>query len=319
MDRSDIIGHKAQITLLENDVKNGNVSHAYLFAGSPFVGKTTVARWFAEELMTQGMEREQKGETIRQMEKLIQPDFLILDQLWIEEQCDDFDVIAQSTNLPQQHRAKPPTAKTDTIGIDDVREIQERVNETGNGPWRVCIIRGIERMQEAAANSFLKTLEEPPPRRVFLLTTDSLSSVIPTILSRTRVLHFERVAERDIRSQLSGLDDDDAAFVLHLAQGAPGMAMRLAADPDLRRAEKILHTQAVSFWGARTLIERLHILVPLTERGPDADRFLVHLALALRETPQEKHVQERALMELIRGLETNANRHLLVQRFAMSL
>lgn len=317
--RTEIIGHARQIAELQSDIDGGNVAHAYLFAGPPHAGKMTVARWFAERLITQNLDPAQAEDALRRMHKLIHPDYLVLDRLWIEEVSDDFDVIARTTNIPQQHRAKAPTAKTDTIGIDDVREIQSRVNETGEGFRRVCIIRGIDRMQEAAANAFLKTLEEPPPGRVFVLTTDSASAVLPTILSRSRLLTFDRVPAADLQPLLEKESPEDARFLIHLAQGAPGMLIRLLEDPDLRREEKMQHAQAVSFWAARSTLDRMKACTPLLERGADSDRFLLHLALALREHPLRTVAQERELMRLVRGLETNASRPLLVQRFLLGI
>lgn len=318
MRREEIIGHKRQIAELQADIDGGNVAHAYLFTGPPHVGKTTVAKWFAEQLITKDIDAAKREDAVKRMGKLLHPDFLMMDELWIEEVNEDFEKIALSTNLPQQHRAKAPTMKTDTIGIDDVREVQKRVQETGEGFRRVCLITRVDRLQEAAANAFLKTLEEPPPGRVFILTTEA-SDTLPTIVSRTRVLHFDRVSPADLDPLLEKESPDDAHFLTHLSQGAPGMLLQLLGDPELRRAEKTLHAQAVSFWAARTPLERMKILEPLLERGADADRLLLHLSLALREYPLRTHAHERSLMELVRGLETNASRPLLVQRFLLGL
>jgi DNA polymerase III delta prime subunit len=242
---------------------------------------------------------------------------MVLDQLWIEDQFEDWNLIAKSTNVPLQHRAKAPAMRTDIIAIDDVREIQTRLQETGNGQYRFCVIRGIERMQEGAANAFLKILEEPPPGRIFILTTDTLQTVLPTILSRSRVVRFQRVADRDVSTLLKDIDEVDQRFILHLAQGAPGRAVRLAQDPDALLEEKKIHEQALGFWKTSSLINRMMALVPLHEKGANADRFLFHLALALRETGNYTREQEQALVELSEGLRTNASRPLMTEYFAM--
>lgn len=318
MHRTEIIGHAKQLSELQADIDAGNVAHAYLFTGPPHVGKATVARWFAEKLLTKDIEASKIDETAKRMDKLIHPDFLVLDQLWIEEACEDFAEIAKTTNVPQQHRSKTPTMKTDTIGIDDVREIQDRVNETGEGTWRVCLITRIDRLQEAAANAFLKTLEEPPPGRVFILTTES-SETLPTIVSRSRVLHFDRVSPADMQPLVADQSPDDQSFLIHLSQGAPGMLLRLLRDPEQRTAERLMHTQATGFWAGNSSLDRLKAAAPLLERGRAADRFLVHLALSLRESPKRTHLQGQALMELLRGFETNASRALIVQRFITAI
>ncbi len=317
MSPQKIIGHARQLTELAADIEGKNISHAYLFAGAPNLGKTTVAQWFARELLTDGKTAEEKEEIDHQILHMIHPDLMVLDQLWIEDKCEDWDEIAMSSNVPQQHRAKAPPMRTDTIGIDDVREIQNRLQETSNGQYRFCIIRGIERMQDSAVNALLKTLEEPPPGRIFLLTTDTLQTVLPTILSRSRVLRFQRVADKDVATLLKDVDEEDRRFILHLAQGAPGRAIRLAEDPDQLREEKQLHQQAVNFWSDRSAVSRMTALTPLHERGPDADRFLFHLALALRENEGYSRNQERALVELAEGLKTNASRPLMTEYFAM--
>ena len=268
MDKGSIVGHARQIAELENDLETGNVAHAYLFAGPPNVGKSTVAKWFATELLTRGFDPEAALVARSQIDRLLHPDFLSLDKLWIEDKSEDLDEIAESSNLPQAHRRKAPSMKSDVISIDDVRVVQEKVYETG-GPRRVCFIRGIDRLQDAAANAFLKILEEPPEGRVFLLTVGSDTQLLPTIVSRSRVVKFDRVADALVAPLIADLSDDDRSFVLHVAQGAPGAAIALAADPDLLREERLMHAQATSFWGPASLSERLKLLAPIGERGPE--------------------------------------------------
>lgn len=320
---TEIIGHARQIAELRNDLETGHVAHAYLFAGPPNVGKTTVAQWFARELLLRGLGDADRAREAHEIDLLFHPDLLILDDLWIEDVREDWELIARSSNMPQGHRAKPKDGgkplKTDTISIDDVRVIQERFYETGRGHWRVCIIRSVERMAAPAANAFLKILEEPPEGRVFLLTTESLSSLLPTVISRTRAIAFDRVSENDMRPLVADQsEEENARFLLHLAQGAPGVVHRLREDHDRLRGERLLHSKALSFWTTNARIERLKLLMPLQKRGEEADRFLLHLALTLREH-QLRPASERALAELVRGLETNAHRGLLTQRFALAI
>lgn len=318
MDRSQIIGHERQIVDLETDLHTGNVAHAYLFAGPPNIGKSTVARWFATELLTQGFDSATREAAEHQIDRLIHPDFLSLDQLWIEDQCEDLDRIAESSNVSQGHRWKTPAMRSDVLSIDDVRVVQHRLLETGMGPRRVCFIRGVERMQDAAANAFLKILEEPPEGRVFVLTTERASSLLPTMLSRTRMLAFHRVPDAHMASLLEELPEGDRSFVLHVAQGAPGMVQRLATDPDALREKRLIHAQALAFWGPMSLSERLKLLTPLTEKA-NAEQFLLHLALALRESPMVSVERAMAVRRLTARLRTNAYKPLILQEFALSV
>lgn len=318
MSPSEILGHKKQLLQLEQDLTSDNLSHAYIFTGPAHIGKTMVTRWFARKILLKDIAPEKYDETAHAIDHLFHQDILMLDQLWMEEKMEDWDIIAKSSNIPQQHRSKAGL-KTDSIAVDDVREIQNRFYDTGELPHRVCIIRGVERMQPAAANAFLKMLEEPPPGRVFLLTTDAPPLVLPTILSRARVMQFDRVGMRDMKDLLVELDPTDASFITHIAQGAPGRAIALRDNPDLLRDERLLHTHAIAYWEASNLHERLKLLKPLMERGPESDRFLFHLALTLRDKPDAVRSHERALQQLSEALETNAMRGLQVQEFAMNV
>ena len=311
-----IVGHDTIRSELERDLVTGNVSHAYLFAGPRHLGKMTLARWFAVELLSAG-QPEEAGERIEHdCEKMTHPDLFVLDQLWIADQCEDWAVIAQTSNAPQQVREKKGV-KTDTIGIDDIRSLQERLQETASGQYRCCIIRSAERLQTEAANALLKILEEPPAPLVFVFTTQALSSLPSTIISRMRLIRFQPLSHRELGSLLKGVEEEDRQFILHLAQGAPGIAQELKEDPEALRRHRIMHSSALSFWRTKSLKERLQILNPFLERGEEADQLLLHLALALREHSSSSQAWVHALHELAAGLKTNAHRGLLAQRFAL--
>jgi len=313
----EIIGHQGILDELRLDIETGNIVHAYLFAGPRHLGKMTVAQWFSYQLLCSGKPENEIDDCQRQFEKLTHPDLLVLDQLWMEDTADDWDFIAQTSNVSQQHRAKAK-AKTDTISIDDVRAFQERLHEISLGRWRCCIIRSVERMQAEAANAFLKILEEPPPGLVFILTTQSLQSLLPTMISRSRVLHFRQLPHEELEPLLKGSDEDDHRLILRVAQGAPGIVQLFTQDPEQLRLHKAMYAHARSFWQAQTLAQRLALLKPLEKRGEESDQLLLHLSLALRDQ-QAEWGAVRALNTLITDLQTNAYRTLLAQRFAVSL
>ncbi len=302
----------------QRDLDTGNLAHAYLFAGKKHLGKLTTAHWFAYSILTKDLDKEASQKMKHDIERLTHPDLLVLDQLWIEDVCDDWDVIAKTSNIPQQHRSKTPKAKTDVISIDDIRSVQERLYETGTGKYRCCIISSVDRMKDAAANAFLKILEEPPEGLVFIITTQKLSSLLPTIISRCRVIQFSQLSNKEIKPLLEDCNEDDAQFLLHLAQGAPGIIRRLRDNPDLLREHRLIHSKAGAFWDASSLRERIQLLDPLKERGEDSDRFLLHLGLTLREKKPTKDRVD-ALNHLAMGLQTNAHRQLQTQEFALSI
>lgn len=315
---SAIIGHEEQIDALKVDIASDNVSHAYLFHGPEHLGKMTAALWFARELLCSGTNPEQRAAVEHEIERLTHPDLFVVDQLWMEETCEDWNVITKSSNVPQVHREKSG-AKTDSISIDDIRELQQRLYDKGLSKYRCCIIRSAERMHESASNALLKILEEPPHGLVFILTAASHGAILPTIVSRSRTLSFRRVSEATLVSMLPDVAEDDRQFILTLAQGAPGVVQALRDDPDVLRAHRLLKGKAVAFWQSRALGDRLQHLAPLLERGEEADRFLLHLTLTLRERTEPSPESVHALLELLRGLRTNAHRQVIVQRFAVEV
>ncbi len=317
----DIIGHTKERGALLADIAHGNVTHAYLFSGAPHLGKMAVAKWFARELLTDHLPAEARPPVKEQIDRFIHPNFLCLDDLWIEDVNDDWNKLALSSNVPQQHRSKAPVAKTDTISIEDVRALTDRLHETSDSPHFCCIVRGMERMQPAAANALLKILEEPPSRVVFILTTDQPNALLPTIISRTRMVRFSPLRRTELLPILEGRDDDDAAFALHVSQGAPGKLISLLSDAEALRATKQLHSQAKRFWQATTLKERLEWLMQAGDDKQGTDELLLHLSLTLREQPDLPSIPMRsqALHELVKNLKTNAHRGLLLERFALAV
>lgn len=315
---SAIIGHARVLQQLETDLVAQHVSHAYLLCGPPHIGKLTVARWFAEQLLLAVVPDDRREVVSRQLAHLTHPDLLILDELWVED-GPSWEVLARSSNAPQEHREKAGV-KTDVIGIDDVRALQERMQATGELSRRVCIIAGVERMQAEAANALLKTLEEPPPGRVFILTSHGHEQLLPTIVSRCRVLHLAPASHRELLPLLERESEEERDLLLHIAQGAAGVLLRLRDDTDARVAERNVASAAQAFWTTRSLLDRLRALDPLLKRGPEADGLLRHLFLAVRALPPPQRVgAARALFDLTRDLETNAHRGLLCARFAQAI
>ena len=315
-----IVGHEKQCADLLKDIASDNVAHAYLFSGPKHLGKFTVAKWFALQLLSDELAPEEKADVQERIERLIHPDLLSLDRLWIEEISEDWNVIGESSNVNQLHRSKAPTAKTDGISIEDIRALSERLYSTGSSKYYCCLIRGIERMQDAAANAFLKILEEPPARTVFILTTESMSTLLPTIVSRTRVVNF-RPLKKEALVKILEKEDDESLFAVHLSQGAPGKLIELLDDPDSLRENRQMHAQAKRFWQTDSLIERLQWIMPLLEKKGEEDRLLLHLGLALREYPDpvRKTKLTKAYTELTAALGTNAHRGLLLERFALAV
>ena len=320
-----IIGHERQRAELLHDIVSGTLTHAYLFSGKKHIGKFTMARWFAERILTHSCnnDREKESQSLL-VHRNTHPDLLTLDTLWIDETCTDWNVIGRSSSAPQQHRAKAK-AKTDTIGIDDVRALQERLYETPQGTHTICLIRSIERLHITAANALLKILEEPPSRVLFCFTTESLSSLPATIISRMRVINFSPLPRSILEPLVSALPAEDRELLLGIAQGAPGIIIRCLGDAERLRAEKQAGIDAYRFLQNPSLLERFREMLTVMEEEESSVLFLRQIFLKLSknlhgsasEAEKAAHFA-RHFFSILSILQSNAHRPLLAAHASLS-
>ena len=171
----DTVGNDAVRMRLEKEALAGTLPHALLITGPSGIGKFRLALKLAKTLLQDDP----------RVERRMHPSCMIVDALWIEGESENFEALASSSSFDQSHRKKDQK-KTDTIGKDDLLVFISFLFGTTDFPWKVCVIRDIERMTTETANVFLKTLEEPPPKTIFLLTSSAPSRLLPTILSRVQ-------------------------------------------------------------------------------------------------------------------------------------
>ncbi len=203
----EVVGQEVPVRVLKNAVKNDRVSHAYLFAGPRGVGKTTIARILAKSL---NCLNPQEGEPCGKCEN-----------------CQEID----RGNFPDLIEMDAASNR----GIDDIRAVREAVSYTPiKGKFKVYIIDEAHMLTKEAFNALLKTLEEPPPRTVFILCTTEYEKILPTILSRCQRIIFGRVSEDKVVEylkricELEGLECEEDALK-SIAQASEG-CMRDAAS-----------------------------------------------------------------------------------------
>ncbi len=198
---SDVYGQDHVTSTLRNEIKNGRVSHAYLFTGSRGTGKTTCAKILAKAV---NCENNQDGEPCNECE--------VCRGI---ESGDIFDVVeidAASNN-----------------GVDNIRDLREEANYTpSRGKYRVYIIDEVHMLSTGAFNALLKTLEEPPAHVIFILATTEVHKLPATILSRCQRFDFKRIQPETMSKRLMQvaslegitLDDDAAILIARIADGA---------------------------------------------------------------------------------------------------
>lgn len=202
----DIIGHDDIITMLKGSLVSGRVAHAYLFSGPEGVGKLTTALAFAGALMC-GSPGGGDG----------------------CGQCDGCRKVAGGIH-PDVEVIRPEGA---TLKISQLRRL---VAGTQYGPatgmWTVRILDGAHLMTQEAANSLLKTLEEPVPGVVMILVTARPQAILPTIVSRCRHMYFQPLLKSQVVKgmiRVAGEVGEGADLAASLAGGSLGKALGLMA------------------------------------------------------------------------------------------
>ena len=198
---SDVYGQEHVTSTLQNEIKQGRVSHAYLFTGSRGTGKTTCAKIFAKAI---NCENPIDGEPCNECETCRG-----LDNGSI------YDVVEMDA--------------ASNRGVEKIKEIIGEVNYTpSKGKYRVYIVDEVHMLTTEAFNALLKTLEEPPEHVVFILATTEVHKLPATILSRCQRFDFKRIQPETMAKRLHQvanledieLEEDAAILIARIADGA---------------------------------------------------------------------------------------------------
>ena len=231
-----VIGQAGAREHISKILDSDRVSHAYLFTGPPGVGKKALALAMAE--MINGVDNltDLKGTATSQKSSwythpdirmfLPIPRTVSLDEVIVRTELlakDPYEVVDFGLR-PSTTDAEASKNRNAFYAIDYFRsEIRPvaylRPNE---GKRNIVIISNIEKMRTETANAFLKLLEEPGDRVIFLLTTDNISSLLPTIISRCQVISLAALSTTEIEQGLiekDGLDPADAKYLARLSGG----------------------------------------------------------------------------------------------------
>ncbi|NES24840.1 MAG: DNA polymerase III subunit delta' [Symploca sp. SIO3E6] len=228
---SNLLGQNQAVTLLQGAIATNRIAPAYLFAGSPGIGRSIAARAFIELLFCQGIPLEQQPLITRRLEQGNHPDMLWIEPTYLHN---GNLLSAQEAAEKGLKRRAPPQ-----IRLEQIREIAQFLSRSAlEAPRKVVVLEQAETMAEAAANGLLKTLEEPGVATLILIAP-STESLLPTLVSRCQRIPFYRLALSDMEVVLKQAGYEELlqeSSVLAMAQGSPGQAIasfqQLQAIPD---------------------------------------------------------------------------------------
>jgi len=217
----DILGQKRVLSYLQAALSRGRLAHAYLFLGPEGVGKASVARALAGALNC--TEPRKDGDACGV--------------------CPSCKRLAADTHPDFCHIAPTSEGRQPQIKIEQIREFRRLTNYPPvAGGWRVVLIKPAEAMNDAAANSLLKTLEEPPPQHLLILTAGVEANLFPTVVSRCQKLAFAPLPYPIIKEELTrrGLSSTQAALLAALSGGSLGRALALKPEELLGQRQRVL-------------------------------------------------------------------------------
>jgi len=322
----NILGHEWAVDLLGEHIARGQARHAYLITGPRGVGRRTLALKMAQALNC--TQPPAPGEpcgacrNCKQIDQMQHPDLAVLQA-------------EQEGGI---------------LKVDQVRELQRSLAlHPYEARYRVALLLRFEEAHVSAMNALLKTLEEPAPQVVLLLTAESAERLLPTIVSRCEVLRLRPLPlERTSQGLQShwGLAAEEARLLAHISSGRPGFALRLHQEPErLAQRQAWLNDQTRLLAAGR--VERFAYVEPLSkDREALRDIMLVWLSywrdvilkasgaaapitnldhqeeieqLAVRVGQQVAHQSAAAIERSLERLERNINARLLAEVLMLDL
>lgn len=290
-----VVGQSHITTTLKNAINNNQLAHAFLFCGPRGVGKTTCARILAKTINCEN--RTVDGEACNTCNS-----------------CVSFDN-GTSLNIHELDAAS-------NNSVDDIRTLVEQVRFAPQaGDYKVYIVDEVHMLSASAFNSFLKTLEEPPPYAIFILATTEKHKILPTILSRCQIFDFKRITINDTIKHLQEICEKeeiqaDKAGLHVIAQKSEGCLRDALSILDkivsftnghlnysntlehLNILDEDYYFKLLDFMQQQQLAEAMLLFDEINQKGFEGDTLLDGFAEFIRNLLVSKDVKAAVLLEV---------------------
>jgi DNA polymerase-3 subunit delta' len=207
----DMLGHEWASQLLQSHIIRDQIKHAYLIAGPAHVGKRTLAMRFVQALYCR--EPPDSGQYCGH--------------------CRSCDLISKAAH-PDVHIVVSEEHDR-ALKVDQIRELQKKIHLAPyEGGRRVALLLRFHEATEQAAYALLKTLEEPPPQVILILTATSAEVLLPTIVSRCETIPLKLVSRQRLEAAFidRGVSEQKARLLVGLSGGRPGWALTMLENPE---------------------------------------------------------------------------------------
>ncbi|MFL5705581.1 MAG: DNA polymerase III subunit gamma/tau, partial [Ktedonobacteraceae bacterium] len=241
----DLVGQEPIIRTLKNALTNGNLAHAYLFAGPRGTGKTSTARLLAKTINCSNPVNGEPCNTCQQCREI---------------------TAGNSFNVIEIDAAS-------NRGIDSIRDLREKVMmPPSTGKYKVYVLDEAHMLTTEAFNALLKTLEEPPDYAIFVMATTDVHKMLPTVLSRCQRFDFKRITTRQIVDHLNFVAEQEH---IHIERSAAELIARAAAG-GMRDALSLLD-QATAYAGNEIALGQVQAMLGVAD--PRAiQKLITHVA-----------------------------------------
>jgi len=297
----EIIGQHSVKQRLIQTVKDNRISHAQLFLGPEGSGNLPLAIAYAQYISCENKgERDSCGvcPSCVKYNKLAHPDLHLIYPVATTKEVDKNPISAKFIdnwrlaisenpylNLNQWYEKIGIENKQGLINVEDCNEIIKKLGlKTYEAEFKVMIIWKPERLFHAAAPKLLKILEEPPQKTLFLLVAENQDQIIKTILSRTQLVKISKISDEELHKEIVekyGLSGEEAAKVVHLADGNYSEALRLIKNDENEHFNTLMFPRWMRICFKRDVLEIMDWVEDISKIGRERQKNFIAYGLRI--------------------------------------